>query len=136
MKEKKILEVQIDKGAPNGEKYVFHGEADELPGTEPGDVVIQVNEEAHALFKRRGADLLIEKEITLLEALTGVDFVLTHLDGRKLRIKNKQGEVIKPEDIKTIEGMGMPYHKSPYKFGNLFVVFKVVFPEKLDTSSV
>lgn len=136
MKEKKILEVQIDKGAPNGEKYVFHGEADELPGTEPGDVVIQVNEEAHALFKRRGADLLIEKEITLLEALTGVDFVLTHLDGRKLRIKNKQGEVIKPEDIKTIEGMGMPYHKSPYKFGNLFVVFKVVFPEKLDTTSV
>lgn len=39
-KEKKILEVQIDKGAPNGEKYVFHGEADEYPDIEPGDVVI------------------------------------------------------------------------------------------------
>ena len=34
----------------------------------------------------KGADLLIEKEITLLEALTGVDFVVTHLDGSKLRI--------------------------------------------------
>jgi DnaJ family protein A protein 2 len=66
VKEKKILEVQIDKGAPNGEKYVFHGEADEFPGTEPGDVVIQVTEEPHESFKRRGADLLIEKEITLL----------------------------------------------------------------------
>jgi DnaJ homolog subfamily A member 2 len=40
VKEKKILEVQIDKGAPNGEKYVFHGEADEFPGLEAGDVVI------------------------------------------------------------------------------------------------
>jgi DnaJ family protein A protein 2 len=40
VKEKKILEVQIDKGAPNGEKYVFHGEADEYPDIEPGDVVI------------------------------------------------------------------------------------------------
>lgn len=40
VKEKKIIDVQIDKGAPNGERYVFHGEADEFPGTEPGDVVI------------------------------------------------------------------------------------------------
>lgn len=129
MKEKKILEVTIDKGAPNGEKYVFHGEADEYPDIEAGDVVIQVNEEQHDTFKRRGADLMIEKEISLLEALTGIDFVLTHLDGRKIRIKNKPGEVIKPDDIKTVEGHGMPYHKSPYKFGNLFVVFKISFPE-------
>ena len=48
--------------------------------------------------------MLIEKEINLLEALTGVDFVLKHLDGRKIRIKNKPGEVIKPDDIKTVEG--------------------------------
>lgn len=126
-----MLEVQIDKGAPNGEKYIFHGEADEFPGIEPGDVVIQVQEEKHALFKRKGADLLIEKDISLLEALTGVDFVLTHLDGRKIRIKNKPGEVIKPDDIKTIEGHGMPYHKQTFKFGNLFVIFKVKFPTEL-----
>jgi DnaJ family protein A protein 2 len=111
VKEKKIIEVQIDKGAPNGEKYVFHGEADEFPGIEAGDVVIQVHEEKHIEFKRKGADLLIEREITLLEALTGIDFVLTHLDGRKIRIKNKTGEVIKPDDIKTVENHGMPYHK-------------------------
>jgi len=86
VKEKKILEVTIDKGAPNGEKYVFHSEADEYPGIEAGDVVIQVNEQPHDLFKRKGADLLLEKEVTLLEALTGIDFVLTHLDGRKIRI--------------------------------------------------
>jgi len=39
-----VIEAQIDKGAPNGEKYVFHGEADEFPGQEPGDVVIVVQE--------------------------------------------------------------------------------------------
>ena len=41
-----MIESQIDKGAPNGEKYVFHGEADEKPGVEPGDVIIVV-QEAH-----------------------------------------------------------------------------------------
>ena len=53
---------------------------------------------------------MIEKEISLHDALTGVDFVITHLDGRKIRIKNKPGEVIKPDDIKTIDNHGMPFH--------------------------
>ena len=39
----------------------------------------------------------MEKEITLVEALTGLDFILVHLDGRKVRITNKPGEVIKPD---------------------------------------
>ena len=39
-KERKIIEVQVDKGAPNGERYVFHGEADQHPDMEAGDVVI------------------------------------------------------------------------------------------------
>lgn len=131
MKEKKVIEVQIDKGAPNGEKYLFHGEADEYPGIEPGDVVIQVQEQPHDQFKRKGADLMIEKDITLIEALTGVDFTIKHLDGRVIRIKNNQGEVIKPDDIKTVEGFGMPYHKQTFKFGNLFIIFKIKFPDQI-----
>lgn len=70
----------------------------------------------------------MEKEITLLEALTGVDFVLTHLDGKKIRIRNTPGEIIKPDDMKTVEGLGMPYHKKVYMNGNLFIHFKIKFP--------
>jgi DnaJ-class molecular chaperone len=75
--------------------------------------------------------LLIEQEISLLEALTGVDFVVTHLDGSKIRIKNNPGEVIKPDDIKTVVEKGLPFHKSSFKFGNLFVMFKVTFPKSV-----
>jgi len=75
---------------------------------------------------------MIEKEITLIEALTGYEFVLTHLDGKKIKIKNNPGEVIKPDDIKTVEGHGMPYHKQTYKSGNLFILFKIKFPETLN----
>lgn len=85
----------------------------------------------HKTFKRKGADLLIEKEITLLEALTGVDFVITHLDGTKLRIKNQPGFVIKPDELMTVLDKGLPFHKQSYKFGNLFILFKVKFPTSL-----
>ena len=33
----------IDKGAPDGKRYVFQGEADELPDYEPGDLVVEIN---------------------------------------------------------------------------------------------
>lgn len=32
----------------------------------------------------------------------------------------------------TCEGLGMPFHKTPYKFGNLFINFKIKFPETID----
>jgi len=127
-KEKKKLKVEIDKGAPNGERYTIHGEADEIPDAEAGDVIVQIKEKPHKSFHRKGADLIIEKEITLLEALTGLDFVLTHLDGKKYRIKNSAGEIIKHDDIKTVEHLGMPFSKKTYTFGNLFIHFKVKFP--------
>lgn len=34
----------------------------------------------------------------------------------------------------TVEGLGMPFHKTPYKFGNLFITFKIKFPEKMSDS--
>ena len=91
IKEKKVITCEVDKGAPDGEKYIFHGESDAHPDKEPGDVVLVVKEQPHKLFKRKGADLLIEKEITLLEALTGVDFVVDFLDGSKFRVQTERG---------------------------------------------
>ena len=80
--------------------------------------------------------MLIEHKITLHEALTGVNFVLTHLDGTKIRIKNAPGEVIKPDDLKTVPDKGLPFHKQPYKFGNLFIMFKVTFPESIPAAQI
>jgi DnaJ family protein A protein 2 len=133
VKEKKVLECQIDKGSPHGAKYLFHGESDEYPDVEPGDVVIVVNEQPHNVFKRKGADLFMEKEITLLESLTGVSFVIDFLDGSKFAVSSPAGQVIKPNQLMTIEEKGLPFYKNPYKYGNLFVLFTVKFPETLDT---
>ena len=70
-KETKDLKVEVDKGAPNGEQYTIHGEGDEVPDVEAGDVIIKINEKPHPIFKRKGADLFMEREVNLLEALTG-----------------------------------------------------------------
>ena len=57
MRERKILEVHIDKGMRDGQKITFRGEGDQEPGIAPGDIVIILDEEEHSVFKRDGLDL-------------------------------------------------------------------------------
>lgn len=46
----------------------------------------------HPVFRRKGADLVIEKTLTLVEALCGFDFYITHMDKRRLRVKSNPGQ--------------------------------------------
>jgi len=85
-RDRKKLTVDIDKGSPNGEQYTLHGEGDCVPEVEPGDVIVVVKIRQNKIFSRKGADLYMEKEISLLDALTGVNFTIMHLDGRICRI--------------------------------------------------
>jgi len=57
-----------------------------VPDVEPGDVVAVVKVRPNKIYTRKGADLYYDKEISLLEALTSVDFTIMHLDGRMIRI--------------------------------------------------
>merc|ERR1719327_757079 len=94
--EKEVSEVMIQKGSPDGHKVQFREMADEHPDADTGDVVFVLKQQEHALFKRKGADLFIEKTISLVEALCGFQLEITHLDGRKLLIKTQPGEIVKP----------------------------------------
>ena len=69
--ERKVVEVHIEKGATHNQKITFRGMADEMPGRETGDVHFIVQEKDHDLFKRKGADLLLMKDISVNQALTG-----------------------------------------------------------------
>jgi DnaJ family protein A protein 2 len=59
-----------------------------------GDLYVRIKIEKHKTFVRKGADLFIDKKITLLEALTGMNFDITQLDGTKLKCATMPGEVI------------------------------------------
>ncbi|XP_063529783.1 dnaJ homolog subfamily A member 2-like [Cydia strobilella] len=129
LNETKILEVHVDKGMRENQKIYFRGEGDQQPDTQPGDVVIILQQKTHDVFQRTGDDLLMKREITLTEALCGFEFVVKHLDGRDLLIRHFTGEVVKPGDLKGIQGEGMPLFKNPFEKGNLYVKFDVVFPD-------
>eukprot|EP00656_Telonema_subtile_P012988 TRINITY_DN1657_c0_g1_i3.p1 TRINITY_DN1657_c0_g1~~TRINITY_DN1657_c0_g1_i3.p1 ORF type:complete len:522 (+),score=161.19 TRINITY_DN1657_c0_g1_i3:122-1687(+) len=93
---KEVLEVPVQKGAPSGHRVTFQEKSDEHPGVTPGDVVFVLNEQPHTSFKRRGADLYVERNISLVEALCGFEMEIQQLDGRTLIVRSNPGDVITP----------------------------------------
>ncbi|XP_076001503.1 dnaJ homolog subfamily A member 1 [Genypterus blacodes] len=129
MRQKKILEVHIDKGMKDGQKIVFHGEGDQEPGLEPGDIIIVLDLREHSLFTRRGENLTMAIELQLVEALCGFQKPVQTLDNRTLLITSHPGELIKPGDTKCVMNEGMPLHRRPFEKGRLIINFTVVFPQ-------
>ncbi|XP_030042242.1 dnaJ homolog subfamily A member 4 [Microcaecilia unicolor] len=129
LKEKKILEVHIDKGMKDGQKIVFHGEGDQEPGLEPGDVIIVLEQRDHETFQRQGENLIMKMELQLAESLCGFRKPIPTLDQRMLVITSSPGEVVKHGDLKCIVNEGMPRLKDPFEKGILILQFYVRFPE-------
>merc|ERR1711915_106877 len=131
-RERKILEVQVDKGMEDGQKITFSSEGDQEPGLEPGDIIIVLDEKKHERFTRSGQDLILKMDISLTEALTGMKKTIKTLDDRTLVIQTVRGEVIKTGDVKQVYGEGMPTYGNPFEKGRLIIQFNVVFPPNFD----
>ena len=109
----------------------MEGEADQVPGQEPGNIIFSVNEVEHGVFRRAGADLSADLDVTLAEALCGFSRVIVkHLDGRGLHMSHHQpkGRMLRPGQVIKFVGEGMPYKKSELK-GDLYMIVRVQFPE-------
>ncbi|KAI0262964.1 hypothetical protein BC834DRAFT_889876 [Gloeopeniophorella convolvens] len=133
--EKKMLEVHIDKGMKGGQTITFSGESDQAPGVVPGDVVIVIEEKPHERFKRSDNNLVTEVELDLLTALGGGQFTIKHLDDRALVVKVPPGEVIKQDDLKVIQGQGMPSQRH-HELGDLFIKVSIKWPEHIDPTKI
>lgn len=131
VRDRKILEVNVDKGMTDGQKIMFSGEGDQEPDLEPGDIIIVLDEKEHPVFKRSGSDLILRQEILLVEALCGFQKVIRTLDDRELVITAVPGEVTKHGDVKCIMNEGMPHYKNCFEKGRLIVQFLVVFPDSI-----
>lgn len=116
----------------NGQTIVIEGAADQLPDTIPGDLIliIREKEDPNSEWHRSGNDLLYDHTISLIEALTGWELYLHHLDDRVIHVSSKPNEITNPDDIKIIKGEGMPIYQESSK-GDLYIRLKVEFPKQL-----
>lgn len=126
---KTTVEVSLEPGVPHDHDYIVYGESDEYPGMTAGDMYVRIFIEPHKELTRKGADLFYEKKITIMEALTGFNFSIQHLDNDVLIVSTIPGEVICPNQVKVVKGKGMPFYKDEMSHGNLVIKFIIDFPQ-------
>lgn len=136
VKEKKRQEVIILPGMAEGQKIVLKGEGDQRPNNPPGDVIFQLKVQPHQSFERAGNNLMTTVHLTLSEALLGFSrVVVSHLDGRGIKVSSPKGKIVKPSDSIVLRGEGMPIHNSHGK-GDLYVLFEIEMPTESWLASV
>lgn len=124
-----ILTIEIKPGWKKGTKITFPEKGNERPNEVPADLVFVIDEKLHPIFTRDGNDLVVTKNISLAEALTGYTLHLTTLDGRSLTVPINN--VIHPNYEEVVPREGMPIPKDPSKKGSLRVKFNIKFPTRL-----
>lgn len=83
-------------GMKDGQKITFHGEGDQEPGLEPGDVIIVLDQKDHPVFQRQDNDLVMRMNLKLVEALCGFRKTIQTLDNRTLIISTQPGTAATP----------------------------------------
>ena len=131
--ENEILYIPIPKGIDDGELIVLKEKGNALREECKGDIKIFVKIINDTEFIRQGLDLVLEKNITLKEALCGFDFELKYITGKVYTITNHSGSIVESGYKKNIPGMGFTREQHT---GNLIIVFKVQFPKSLSLETL
>ena len=128
--ERERIYVEINKGIDNNEIIIIKNKGNIYNNIVFGDIKIQIKIKDHLFFKRNGLDLLFYKDISLKESLCGFDFEVKHLNEKKYIIKNDGEYIIKYNEKKIINNLGM--ERDNYK-GNLIIIFNINYPNQLSS---
>jgi len=131
--ENDIINVTIPCGIDDTEIIILRDKGNVLNDTIKGDVKVFIKINNDTLFKRSGLDLILDKTITLKEALCGFSFEIIYINGKSYTLNNNKGNIILPEYKKIYTEMGLIRNQLK---GNMIIHFHVEFPEKLNNEQI
>jgi DnaJ-class molecular chaperone len=126
--ENETVYVTVPKGIDEGEIIVLRDRGNVAREDCKGDIKLFIKIDNNTEFKRSGLDLILEKTISVKEALCGFTFELKYITGKIYTINNSSGNIISHGYRKIIPNMGLSREQHT---GNLIIIFEVKFPEKL-----
>ena len=126
--EKETVYVKIPPGVDDNEMIVLAKKGNVIHDNCVGDVKLVISVNNTTSFQRQGLDLYLEHTVSLQEALFGFQFDIHHVDGKIYTVNNQRGNILAPEQKKTIAGKGLMRETER---GALHIIFHVEFPASL-----
>jgi len=121
------LPFDIPPGIDSGD-YTIPGEGESVHDGINGDLIVRIRVLQHSEFKRDGADIFYDKQISMMDASLGKNIQVPILDGVE-KISVEQGS--QPNTIIKLKGKGLPRLNSRGR-GDQYVRLVVNIPKKLN----
>ena len=129
---KETVRVHVPAGVQDGMQIPLEGEGHSAPrGGINGNLLVVVEEQPHAQFKRDGENLFYTRVINIVDAMLGCEITIPCLDGPytlKLESGTQSGTV------QRLRGKGLPSINGYGSRGDLYVKILVWIPRKLNRS--
>jgi curved DNA-binding protein len=127
---KKIINISIPPGIENGQQIRYEGMGDNaVADVRPGDLIVNIRIAPHPIFHREGTNLVIEKRISVWDAILGGSVGIETLDRKTLSITIPAGT--QPETVLSCKNEGLPGLRNRVR-GNLLIKIKVEIPRNLN----
>lgn len=121
------LEFEVEPGMMDGMEHRFVSEGEPHVDGEPGDLVLQIRSYPHSRFERRGDDLYTNVTVSLVDALSGFEMDIEHLDGHHVHVSREK--VTWPGARIRKKGEGMPNYENNNLVGTMYITFDIEFPK-------
>lgn len=129
IRENVTLSLFVEKGSDEGNIVLFKNAGDTTEKNAPSDIEVEIVSRPDPVFRREGADLHVNIELNLKEALLGFKRNFTFIDGSDLVVESTTplgcGKVL------TIKNKGLPKYLYPDEFGDLIVHTTFKWPKSL-----
>lgn len=138
MNETEVIYVDIPQGTDDGEIIIIR-EKGNIYDTIQGDIKLGVKIINNTIWKRVGLDLILEKTLSLKEALCGFSMEIKHINGQIMTLQNnKQGKIniVYPGCKKIYPSLGMKRIENKEHIGNMIVIFHIEFPTNLTNEQI
>ena len=123
----RIFSFEIPSGIETGE-YRIKGEGQTIPNGINGDLIVRIKVKPHDKFKRDGADIFYDENISMIDVTLGRTLVVPTLEGTE-KISVEPGS--QPNTMIKLKGKGLPRQEGRGR-GDEHVRLVVNIPEKLD----
>jgi DnaJ-class molecular chaperone len=131
--ENETIYIDIPQGIDDGEIIILRDKGNVINDQIKGDIKIFVKVTNNTLFKRQGLDLILERNISLKEALCGFSFEIKYINGKSYTLNNNKGSIVPPEYRKIYPDLGL---KRGEHTGNMIIIFHIDFPESLKEEQI
>lgn len=124
----------IPAGVETGHRFKMPGKGPQQnTGLPAGDLYITVHVNQHSVFKRLGADLYIEKTISMVDAALGKETEIQTIDGVAVKVMIPPGT--QPKHRMRLKNKGMPHFSRALR-GDLYIGMIITVPTNLSKRQI